>query len=354
MKKFFLLLTTLVLGFGQLFGDEVTFSVNDLKATLPASNTNVSLPYTWRVSPYHVSVTIAKKDGTTGTLGIAAPTNLTNCTLTINITGAGTLDGVSVTAPTGVNALDASSGTYNNGTWTPEGATHSVTFTPTGTFRMSSLTVNYTPDEDYKPDVPVGGFTEPFEATPVENKATYTGKDPYIYDKTGLKFYALNNNNEYEEYGIVSEVKTLKVAGDAITEIEYLKSPNGAYINLGYIPKANSKAVCTMVAETGGDWKAAYGCGYNQNGWKDRFCFFTTNATINLGGETGNREQMRYGEKIVTVLDAAAGKMDIFEADGTTLIGTITDSPMVAAHRRTAITPTLPSMVCSCMKVKPS
>ena len=174
------------------------------------------------------------------------------------------------------------------------------------------------------------GFTEPFEATPVDNKATYTGNDPYIYDKTSLKFYALNNLGEYEEYGIFTEVNTLKVAGGSVTEIEYLKSPNGAYINLNYIPKTNTKAVCTLIAETGGDWKAAYGCGYFDGGWKDRFCFFTTNATINLGGETGNREAMRYGEKIVTVLDAAAGKMDIFEADGTTLIGTITDSPKTA------------------------
>ena len=85
-----------------------------------------------------------------------------------------------------------------------------------------------------------------------------------------------------------------------------------------------------MIAETGGDWKAAYGCGYYSGGWKDRFCFFTTNATINLGGETGDRDAMAYGRKIVTVLDAVAGKMDIFEADGTTLIGTITDSPKTA------------------------
>ncbi len=335
MKKFFLLLTTLVLGFGQLFADEVSFAASDLRATLPSTNTNVSLPYTWKVSPYHVTATIAKTDGTSGTLGVSTVIALdANYQITVAVAGTGSVNSVRFTTnPPNQNAnATASTGTFESGTWTPgqNEKTNTVTFTCTGTFRLTKIVVDYTPDEDYKPDVPVGGFTEPFEATPVENKATYTGKDPYIYDKTGLKFYALNNNNEYEEYGIVSEVKTLKVAGDAITEIEYLKSPNGAYINLGYIPKANSKAVCTMVAETGGDWKAAYGCGYNQNGWKDRFCFFTTNATINLGGETGNREQMRYGEKIVTVLDAAAGKMDIFEADGTTLIGTITDSPKTA------------------------
>ena len=170
-------------------------------------------------------------------------------------------------------------------------------------------------------------YAAPIEATPIESLSSYTGTDPFVYDMTARKYYAYNNLGVYEEFGLYPEVSTLKVAGGGATEIEYLKSPDGAYINLNYIPKANSKAICTMVAETGGDWKAAYGCGYERNGWRDRFCFFTTNATINLGGETGNRDAMAYGRKIVTVLDAVAGKMDIFEEDGTTLIGTITDSP---------------------------
>ena len=146
----------------------------------------------------------------------------------------------------------------------------------------------------------------PIEATPIDNLSTYTGNDPYVYDQKTLKYYALNSLGEYEEYGIFTEVSALKVAGNAVTEIEYIKALNNAYINLNYIPKANSKAICTMVAETGADWKAAYGCGYHDGSWKDRFCFFTTNATINLGGETGNRDAMAYGRKIVTVLDAVA------------------------------------------------
>ena len=168
------------------------------------------------------------------------------------------------------------------------------------------------------------------EATPVDNLSTYTGSDPFVYDRTTGKYYAYNNLNQYEEYGVYQEVTTLKVAGGGVSEIEYIKAQNDAYINLNYIPKANSKAICTIDAETGAAWKAIYGCGYYSGGWKDRFCFFTTNATINLGGETGNSEAMRYGEKIVTVLDAVAGKMDIYEADGETLIGTITDSPKTA------------------------
>ena len=174
-------------------------------------------------------------------------------------------------------------------------------------------------------------YADPIEATPVDNIASYTGNDPYVYDQTARKFYAYNNQGVYEEYGIVTKVNSLKVSGGGATEIEYIKTNSSMgtipYINLNYIPKKDSRAVATMIAETGADWKAAYGCGYYSSGWKDRFCFFTTNATINLGGETGNKDAMRYGEKIVTVLDAAAGKMDIFEADGTTLIGTINDSP---------------------------
>ena len=336
MKKHFLFLASLVLGLGQLFADEVTFSVGDLKASLPSNNTNIAVPYAWKTSPYHVTATIEKTDGTTGTIGVGTVIALNaNYKVTVSVAGAGTLNSVKFTTqPSGQTAnATANIGTYTSGSWTPaEGTTpSSVTFSFTNTFNLKKIVVDYTPDSGYTPDVPgSGGFTEPFEATPVDSKASYTGNDPYIYDKASLKFYALNNLGEYEEYGVVTEVNTLKVAGDAITEIEYIKSTNNAYINLDYIPKANSKAICTINAETGNDWKAIYGCGYNQNGWKDRFCFFTTNATINLGGETGNRDAMRYGEKIVTVLDAVAGKMDIFEEDGTTLIGTITDSPKTA------------------------
>ena len=290
MKKHLLILASLVLGLGQVFADQVTFSLADLRASLPSGNTNVEVPYTWKVSPYHVTVTIAKKDGTTGTLGIADPTTLTNYTLTVKVAGAGKLNGITVTTnPASQSAnVTASTGTYASGSWTPEGSTTNVTFTPTGTFRLKSLTVNYTPDSGYTPDVPDEGPTEPFEATKVDNLASYTGNDPYVFDNNTQKFYALNTNGEYEEYGVVTEVNTLKVAGNAITEIEYIKSTNNAYINLNYIPKANSKAVCTLIAEEGAAWKAAYGCGYHDGSWKDRFCFFTTNATINLGGELDN------------------------------------------------------------------
>ena len=323
MKKHLLFIASLVLGIGQLFADQVTFNVAEL------SGESINLPYTWKID--QVKVVIGGEGKTSAAIstdsqGKSSIVLGAGYTITVSVPGEGTLDGIKFNATT--NNVTPSTGTYASKAWTPGETTNSVTFDVTNTYKLLALGVTYTPDEGYVP--PVEGFTEPFEATPVDNLATYTGNDPYVYDKASLKFYALNSLGEYEEYGVFTEVSTLKAAGTAITEIEYLKSPSGAYINLDYIPKANSKAVCTMVAEEGGAWKAAYGCGYYQNGWKDRFCFFTTNATINLGGETGNKEAMRYGEKIVTVLDAVAGKMDIFEADGTTLIGTITDSPKTA------------------------
>lgn len=331
MKKHFLFLASLVLGFGQLFADEVTFAFSDLGKTLPS--VTLTLPYTWKTAPYHVQTTIAGKES----MNIAATTSVSaGQTLTVSVAGEGTLDGITfLTTNNHASKLTAASGTYssdgNNGTWTPDGTTSSVTFTTTTTCRLTSFTVSYTPDENYTPDKPDNG---PIEATPIDNLASYTGSDPYVYDQKAMKYYALNSINEYEEYGIVTDVNTLKVAGDAVTEIEYIKTNTSMgilpYINLNYIPKKDTRAVATLTALEGADWKAAYGCGYDDGGWKDRFCFFTTNATINLGGETGNRDAMRYGEKIVTVLDAAAGTMDIYEADGETLIGTITDSPKTA------------------------
>ena len=288
MKKHFLFLATLVLGLGQLFADNVTFDASTLWKALGGSGSqaqSVTTPYTWKTSPYYVTVTL-DGSGTTQNVNTAYIPFAKGKSFTVSGTTGTTISKITFTLQqTGQkDNVGANTGSYSNLAWTPEEGTapSSVTFTTTNAFQVKTISVEYTPGE--APDVPgADGFTEPFEATPVDSKASYTGNDPYIYDKSSLKFYALNTNGEYEEYGVVSEVNTLKVAGDAVTEIESIKSTNNAYINLNYIPKANSKAICTINAETGGDWKAIYGCGYFENGWKDRFCFFTTNATINLG-----------------------------------------------------------------------
>ena len=98
MKKHLLFLATLVLGLGQVYADEVTFSVGDLKASLPASNTNIAVPYAWKTSPYHVTATIEKTDGTTGTLGVSQviPLNA-NYKVTVSVAGAGTLNSIKFT-----------------------------------------------------------------------------------------------------------------------------------------------------------------------------------------------------------------------------------------------------------------
>ncbi len=342
MKKHLLILASLVLGFGQLFADEVTFDASVLWQKLGGTGSQaqtVTTPYEWKTSPYYVTVTF--DDEGTQTVN----TTYVKFAKDKSFTVAGATTGTTITKVTFTvsNAsqcsnVGATSGTYSTsnttGTWTPEEGTtpSSVTFTTTNQFQVKTIVVEYTAGEDpdpvVEPVVPSGdALVGPFEATPIESLTGYEGTDQYVFDMAARKYYALNNLGEYEEFGLYPEVSTLKVAGGSATEIEYIKAQDNAYINLNYIPKANTRAVAVIEAETGGDWKAIYGCGYNSGGWKDRFCFFTTNATIDLGGETGNRDAMRYGEKIVTVLDAALGTLEIYEADGTTSIGTITDSP---------------------------
>lgn len=194
-----------MLGFGQLFADEVTFSVSDLKATLPASNTNISLPYAWKTSPYHVTATIAKTDGTEATLGVGTVIALNaNHQITVAVAGAGSVNSVTFTtnpATQNVNAT-ASTGTFESGTWTPgqNEKTNKVTFTCTGNFRLTKIVVDYTPDAGYTPDTPAEAtMGDPIEAIAIDNINTYTGSEPYVYSKANMTYYALNSLGEYEE-----------------------------------------------------------------------------------------------------------------------------------------------------------
>ena len=65
--------------------EQVTFSLSDLKSTLPTDNSNVEVPYVWSLSSHQVTVTIARKDGTTGTLAIGNVATLTNYTFTVSV-----------------------------------------------------------------------------------------------------------------------------------------------------------------------------------------------------------------------------------------------------------------------------
>ena len=291
MKKHLLFLAALVLGLGQLFADEVTFSVSDLKATLPASNTNIDLPYAWKTSPYHVTATIEKTDGTTGTLGVSTVIALNaNYKVTVSVAGAGTLNSIKFTTnPASQNAnATASTGTFASGTWTPEGATSSVTFTATNNFRLTQIVVTYTPDSGYTPDVPATAtMGDPIEAIAIDNIDSYTGSEPYVYNKANMTYYALNNLGQYEEYGIFTEVNTLKVAGGGVTEIEYIATTESdgkhPYINTNYIPKANTRIVMDVNIEnsTAKDWMAVFGA--RQNGW-------TSHAFVLFARAWGNQK----------------------------------------------------------------
>jgi hypothetical protein len=164
--------------------------------------------------------------------------------------------------------------------------------------------------------------------TVIENLTSYQGTDTYVFNKADGKVYVRNTLGNYERYGLYEKVTSLKITQPGVQEGDYITAPDGAYINLNYIPKNNTRAVAVIKAEEGPDWKAVYGCGYERDGWRNRFCFFSTNATINLGGETGDKSQMVYGQKIWTVLDAAEGTMRIYDdAAMTNQRGLITDQP---------------------------
>jgi len=337
MKKFFLFLATLMLGFGQLFADEVTFSVSDLKATLPASNTNISLPYKWKTSPYHVTATIAKTDGTEATLGVSTVIALdANYQITVAVAGAGSLNSVKFTTNPATQKANAtaSKGTFASGTWTPDQneKTNTVTFTCTGNFRLTRIDVDYTPDEGYTPDPSVDP-NAPIEATQIDNVSSYEGNDPYVYDATAFKFYALNNLGKYEEYGVFNKVSTLKSPGLKDAELDYIQTTKAeAYFKTGYIPKTNTRVVAKALVGSkgqGGNWRALFGTGYDDGGWKDRFCLFTNtnNDFIAINVENEVFGASIYDRIANYELDASTGKGIVYDADGTTVLRTIQGEP---------------------------
>ena len=276
MKKFFLLLTTLVLGFGQLFADEVTFSASDLRATLQG-NTSIAIPYTWKVSPYHVSVNIAKQNATEASLGVGNTINMNNTfQFTVSIAGSGTLNSIKIyTSPNGhVGNATASTGTYSSGTWDPEGDTRSVTFTVSGNFNLSMITVDYTPDEDYKPDVPVTAEAPKLKV--VANAAHYYGgTEPFIKDALNGDIYAYNNKGQYEKWGELPIVDNLNTTTTYEGKLVILSSDNCEY---KYVDGAWKNIGSTQPVEISDN---AY---QNMNNWTCRFGYNTTYDNIENSG----------------------------------------------------------------------
>jgi len=330
MKKHFLFLATLVLGIGQLFADEVTFSANNLRATLPSNNSKIAIPYTWKTSPYHVSVNIAKQDGSEATLAVGTNISMNNTyQFTVSVAGAGTLNGIKITTDPTTQAANVTvnTGTYTSPNWTPEGETNSVTFTVTGTFRLTQIAVDYTPDSGYTPDVPATAtMGDPIEAIAIDNINGYTGSEPYVYSKANMTYYALNSLGDYEEYGIFTEVSTLKAAGTGVTEIEYIATTSSMsampYINTGYVHKANTRIVmeCDIDGSRTNNYQAPFGSrsGYGANMyvffWRfngnNKGCF-ARNAEV-VGTEGVN---VPTGEKIK--VDASGVTLNVYR-DGET------------------------------------
>ena len=174
-------------------------------------------------------------------------------------------------------------------------------------------------------------YADPIEATPVDNIATYTGSDPYVYDQTARKFYAYNNQGIYEEYGIISEVNTLKVAGGGSTEIEYIATTpsmsSKPYINIGYVHKADTRIImeCDIDGSNTANYQAPFGsrAGYGT----DMFVFFWRFAASNNGCFARNAEvtgtsEIPTGEKIT--VNASGLTLDVYKEGQTEPCATIT------------------------------
>ncbi len=183
--------------------------------------------------------------------------------------------------------------------------------------------------------------------TVVEDLAAYDGNDTYVFNQKDGKTYVLNNLGAYERYGLYEKVTNLIVSSATGTqEVGYIAAPDGAYIDLNYLPKSNTKIEAVFKASQGPDWKALYGTRFEANtqngvefpgtsnysagnGWKSGFAFFPTNGAINLGGETIEKGKMVFGEKVKTIQDAATGKLDIYTGENlNVLANTIQDSPL--------------------------
>ena len=191
--------------------------------------------------------------------------------------------------------------------------------------------------------------TQAQDVTVVDDIATYEGTDAYVYSRADGKTYVQNNLGKYERYGVYEKVKGLDIkTATGTKEVEYISAPDGAYIDLGYAPRSNTRIEAVYESTDGPDWKALYGtrfeantqngvefpgitgsCYTSGNGWKAGFAFFPTNGAVNLNGETVEKNKMVYNQKVKIVQDAATGKLDIYTgADLDELANTIEDGPL--------------------------
>lgn len=149
-NKLLLLLALLLTAATGAWADEVTFSVGELKNSLPSGNTTIEIPYEWTVSSQQPKVTIARQDGMPGNLSVSTLLPLgKDHTITVSVPTGGSIDGVTFTTNPANQAqnISASTGSCSKkGIWSPgEGDVTSVTFTPTNNFRITDIVVVYSP-----------------------------------------------------------------------------------------------------------------------------------------------------------------------------------------------------------------
>ena len=149
-NKLLLLLALLITAATGAWADEVTFSVAELKNSLPSGNTNLDIPYDWTVSSQQPKVTIARQDDLDGMVSVSTVLPLgKDHKITVSAPTGGSIDGVTFTTNPANQAqnISASTGSCSKkGVWSPgEGDVNSVTFTPTNNFRITDIVVVYSP-----------------------------------------------------------------------------------------------------------------------------------------------------------------------------------------------------------------
>lgn len=165
------------------------------------------------------------------------------------------------------------------------------------------------------------------DITIVDDVATYTGSDAFVYSKKDGKVYAYNSMNEYELYGLYTKVNTLTVASGNDVPVDYIAAEPGMevapYINSGYTHTPETRVVvnCTLTdsPEDGAyAWQAVFGARggitnqafmfFSRQGGNDRGGYVV--GTVEQWGEEGNN--LPHNEPIV--IDCQGNEAKVYRA----------------------------------------
>ena len=299
MKKHLLILASLVLGFGQLFADEVTFDASVLWQKLGGTGSQAqttTTPYTWKASPYYVEVTFdgeGSQKVNTASIPFSREKSFTVAAATTGTTITKVI--FTVTKSAQCSNVGAPSGTYSasntTGTWTPEEGTtpSSVTFTTTNSFEVKTIVVEYTPGEDPDPVVEPVVPSAPKLKVVANAAHYYGGTEPFIKDYLNGDIYAYNNKGQYEKWGVMDAVNDLESVTTYEGKLVILNSDNceykyvdGAWKNIGstqpveITTSANYKNMTNYneTSNPNGGWHCRFG-------YANTFNRFTYDAGVN-------------------------------------------------------------------------